>query len=497
MAKVSDTVIESFKNIIDDSLTLKQCRTLVSKLDAKVGETNLSRPYGRFTELAKYLDTVSVIMTGRNEGVIQIKSMSDPIRKIGGGAYGTIFLGNTGAVYKKIEMNNSLGYSISKTEKFHRELYIEAFIQCLLQCDTKYGNNIAKISNMYADTLVKTTSTLPLTSRRYIYYYKMENIPFTLKTYINSLSTPEKTFGHKLEKLGDILSHFRDTYGFYHRDLHGGNIMFDKWGNIKLIDFGMSCIHLNGVQYSVVNNPCISYDLFILTVYLLEYKIIPSLNTELNELLSDSRGLNIYNILYNLNKTTGDPLFHRCYYEYFIATKEKPWDNPDILNILKREIVPKLEPDAFSEFWKKYNNPTGTVATSTTPPISPKTPLPLPDKLYPPPPPPWPPKVSPKTPPLPGASSSPRKPPPLAFPPIPQRVALTTLRQVSSSKPAILQPPGIKSTLAPKPPGVKPTTIPTVKDLLEVTRRGYKGGKQTRRKCRNKKRNKKTVRNLK
>ena len=151
---ISDTVINTF----DTMIGLKSydgTKNIIDKLSAESGSKNLAIPYGRFTELARSLQTVQVKMFDKENGELKINSVSDRIKRIGGGSYGTIFLGNSGSVYKRITMGNILNLSkddrIYYTELFHREFFIEAFIQTVLQCDTRYGNNIARLEGVYKD----------------------------------------------------------------------------------------------------------------------------------------------------------------------------------------------------------------------------------------------------------------------------------------------------------------------------------------------------------
>jgi serine/threonine protein kinase len=357
---MSGTITDTVINIFDNMLGLNSydgTKNIIDKLSAESGSKNLSIPYGRFTELALNLPTIEVTMFDENKGRVKINSVTDVIKRIGGGSYGTIFLGKSGSVYKRITMQNFANLSkeqrIYYTELFHREFFIEAFIQTVLQCDTTYGNNIARLEGVYKDKLVKETSHLPEAFKKYTYFYKMENIPYTFSGYVNSLASTDVSgkIITKFQDLGVMLEYFMETYGFFHRDLHGGNIMFDTRGNIKLIDFGLSCIKVDSVQYSVKNNDCMSSDLFILITYLLEYNIVPVLNVKFKELLSDKE-FDIYNLM-KVATPNGEAIFHRCYFEHFIYARRLPWTN-DITSKFIERILPKLDPRGFVTFWKDY-----------------------------------------------------------------------------------------------------------------------------------------------
>jgi serine/threonine protein kinase len=44
-------------------------------------------------------------------------------------------------------------------------------------------------------------------------------------------------------QLATVLTHLDATYGFRHRDLHSGNVMFTSTMQVKIIDFGRSCMN--------------------------------------------------------------------------------------------------------------------------------------------------------------------------------------------------------------------------------------------------------------
>jgi hypothetical protein len=236
---------------------------------------------------------------GKEKGIIG----RDPVIQIGGGSYGTIFLGNSGKAYKRTVKKAS-----QDPEDFHKELFMEPFIQTLLQNDATYGRNIARIIRVYRDagaiagtsrvrgavsaTGAKTTA--PMHESNYTYYYEMEPIAYTIDRYIANF--PPNTFIDKLRDIGAILNYFKTNYGFYHCDLHGNNIMFTDTGEIKIIDFGLSCITDAGTVYSVAAKVCHSWDLLIYTTWLRQDNILPAFNPLFDKLLSHN-GNNLYNIV--------------------------------------------------------------------------------------------------------------------------------------------------------------------------------------------------------
>ena len=366
--KISDTVINTFGKMLGSNISNEETKRIISKLEAESGAMNLAKSFPRFTNLAVKLNVANVMMYTDITGQIEINSVIDKIKKIGGGTYGTIFLGKSGAVYKRITMESIKNIIPDKdrnymNELFHRELFIEAFVQTLLQCDTKYGKNIARLNGIYKDGIVDETNNLPLQQRKYTYFYKMENVPYTLPGFVKTLTDVTSEMATKFQELGEMLEYFMNTYGFFHRDLHGGNIMFDTTGNIKLIDFGMSCINVNNIQYSVNNDECMSFDLFVLIAYLLEGNIIPKLNDKFKELLSNGQGFDIFALMKKFTPPMGH-VFHKAYYSFAIKPKNQPWTNATIEQFMN-DILPRLDHKGFVQFWKDYAVSLVPVKTNT------------------------------------------------------------------------------------------------------------------------------------
>ena len=267
------------------------------------------------------------------------------IHYLGGGTYGQVFQGITsGKAYKKMTMNPDYKTSASK-ELYYREVYLEAFIQTVLQNDPTYGQNIAAIEKLYKDRAPDGTS-------RAIFYYQMETIhnPGGLRGYLNSQQdpatglVPRSTLVAILRKLAIILEHLRTTYGFYHRDLHVGNVMFHDMtaelagaaagtpipadllpGNrrIKIIDFGQACMKPRGNTFSVEGSDCISIDLLIYATSLFDYRDMFDAEsiTFLNGLFTkeiDGITYNLYTMMNDYTRISEHiPNFHLAYHYRF------------------------------------------------------------------------------------------------------------------------------------------------------------------------------------
>jgi serine/threonine protein kinase len=298
----------------------------------------------------------------------------DPVTQIGGGAYGTIFLGNSGKAYKR---------TIKKVDKdiedFHKELFMEPFIQTLLQNDAKYGMNIAKLMGVYRDAGAVAASTrargtvsatgargtAPMRESNYTYYYVMEPIAYTVDTYIAQLANPLE-FIDKLRDIGEILNYFKTNYGFYHCDLHGGNILFNYSKSIKIIDFGMSCITDAGTVYSLITKTCHAWDLLLYITYLKQNNVIPIFNNLFDKLLSHGAN-NLYNIVYNSSECPGDNENKIVTWAMYNWQMDDPIDGPrgvwiaadtrtegmSLIRFFNTYLSFNFRPIPFSDYWRR------------------------------------------------------------------------------------------------------------------------------------------------
>ena len=234
-------------------------------------------------------------------------------------------------------------------EEYHREVFIEAYIQTVLQCDPRFGKNIAHIENLYRDIGVTRFIS------NYTYYYKMESIPYTLNRHLQRPGRTKEDNLRLISDLASVLEYFDHNYGFRHRDLHGGNVMFGEDGTLKLIDFGQACINQGGTVYSVNDTVCSSYDIFIFLTFVLEIGIMNNISGEINALLSDKE-LNIYD---ELSKRDPDiPTFHKVYHYRIRDRTIYPWSDAIIHDRFIRNIgEAKLRPDKLVNAWRQITDP--------------------------------------------------------------------------------------------------------------------------------------------
>ena len=273
---------------------------------------------------------------------------------IGSGTYGQVSLSVKGRVYKQITVDAATVYEL---ELAFREIFLETFIQTVLSRNEYVKNNIPYIYNLYRSE--KTPGS------EYVLYIVMEHVPHTLKSVVTGILRAKHSMqagitdvSPLLVQIGGALLELFELYKFHHGDLHAGNVMFaEDRKTVKLIDFGKSCMTIEGVTYSIVsenigtdvavkNAECKSWDLLILLTYLLQYN--PNmLNTELkaifHRVMTTDNGVDIYETVKSFAERRGIPLFHAMY-----ADRVNEW--PKKLRIDLIQNTPLLEPMAFVNY---------------------------------------------------------------------------------------------------------------------------------------------------
>lgn len=137
----------------------------------------------------------------------------------------------------------------------------------------------------------------------------------------------------------------------------------ERDGILKLIDFGKSCIVLNGKTYSVDDEACESYDLLILIASLLNHGMLKPLERQFRELLEGQTApprypiKNLYDILQSASGAAKLPPFHMTYKTFYMDRPTSIWRNPDdsLLRWFTSEIYEKnLTPAKFAVYWDTY-----------------------------------------------------------------------------------------------------------------------------------------------
>jgi len=271
-----DAIFAAYKHVLgiaDDSVV----QSIIENLNQNKATSTF------FTDIALSLTTFAIegerdVRIGRAGRLGRNVILPEPISK---GAVGEIYMNQDRTViYKKIV----IGGIQQQKEWMIRQTFLEVFIQTVLGLDPDFGHNICHVTNMYRSRELVRRGRGANTDADMILYIKMEPIAYTLGSIIDKITDSGAVTMAALSpyfyQLGKVLDGLKKRYGFAHRDLHTGNIMFRNDGTLVLIDFGLSCITYGGVVYSVqtqnilpagvtrlvpgiVDAPCQSYDILI------------------------------------------------------------------------------------------------------------------------------------------------------------------------------------------------------------------------------------------
>lgn len=251
----SRTVVQAYAEIL--GMDVEQAERVVRMCLARhTAETNLG--YFFHAQHSRLRGASFVPGSRRKTATIE----GDKCRLLSTGAFGAIWKGARGNVYKVVHVRSS-------NEGQFREVFVECLVQCILQNDDVYGRNIAKLHS-----LSQINRTPQGTSA---FVCKMEHVAFGIDEFLETRQEGPvglPGLAPVFRQLGSILHGLHQRYGFHHRDLHGGNVMFTRKGTVKIIDFGFSCITLNGHVFSRENAPCQAFDplVFLASLYTNETK---------------------------------------------------------------------------------------------------------------------------------------------------------------------------------------------------------------------------------
>ena len=192
---------------------------------------------------------------------------------IGKGVFGAVYKNMGTHVYKFIRLQDF---------EMVLEIFLEAFIQLVLQSDAEMGESICKIEGMFRQDAP---------GNNFYVILKLEYIETTLFSTLTD-ATRFEDFVPILKHIHHVLMYFREKYNFHHRDFHAENIML-KDGKIKIIDFGFACITYCGKTFSTNADSCESADLLLLitTIYDLVENLSVAFKKKLRTLLRNATRL--------------------------------------------------------------------------------------------------------------------------------------------------------------------------------------------------------------
>jgi len=348
MAEANANIVEHFSEVL--KLSNLQTIDIIRHLDQKSQDNSY---FTKCLSLLKPLtksDSGNIQMARSNNNIVENRIVKP---RLGKGSYGEVSLSAKGLIYKEIRLQRANPYYL---EYNLREIFLEVFIQTVLSLDIQFEGRIPRIFHLYR------SSNTP--EREILLYVVMENVPTSLKKYIYKQLKTKGVFKLNLEditpifvQLGSLLNELQTKYEFYHRDLHGGNIMFNENGNLNIIDFGKACLTINGITYSIDKGNCISWDLLILFTYLLQREYAAFNKDVLDifrNILTSANGIDFYDYVIGLGYREHVPPFHAVYPDFI----DKFWGDVE-LNALIHDS-PLLEPYNFTNFMLEHISESNT-----------------------------------------------------------------------------------------------------------------------------------------
>ena len=229
-----------------------------SDLDVRALVRMLEGTYSGVSEFLAFAKRLPVLVFKEkvnSEGIItnvefniESKRHKNIITEIASGNVGTVYRGSASPnMYKKIVLTEELNTSI-------REVFLETWIQTVLSLDP--CGKVPKIHGLYRDSAPAAPAALAAPAAAggaggagsgagapsVTLYIVMEPAGNPLKAYIHdNVPLTFATMKPIYRELGILLQHLQRKYGFYHRDLHRGNVLLNSKG-ISIIDFGESVI---------------------------------------------------------------------------------------------------------------------------------------------------------------------------------------------------------------------------------------------------------------
>jgi len=265
-----DTALRKFAGILNGSLGVQQFDA--SSLKEAIDALEVSRDKKMYyTDIVKRLRPITFSQISHKQYAVRKPrnaTKDNTVQLLGQGAAGKVYQSiiTPESSYKEVAINprgpdqSDEDYA-EQVEEEYRTLFLECWIQTVLSCDANYGKNICNITGIYSSpsranpNIYITLEYINTNLFDFDDYGGLTNC--LLRNFIDESPESKINTGQILpifKELGEVLDYFRENYGFFHRDLHGRNVMFsvqDGMKTLKLIDFGNSCMMFNNVLYSM------------------------------------------------------------------------------------------------------------------------------------------------------------------------------------------------------------------------------------------------------
>ena len=188
------------------------------------------------------------------------------VEQIGGGSYGEIYSGYLEGNNCAIKISKNESGSIKSRIEYHAENIIHSELFCNVDKNLppgsalipkpefmcKYSKSKGKYSYMFGmETLNGNLYHFIKNNRKKMNTFKPTNSKNITKIKEEHVNEFTKEMLKMLRGICLLLEYLQTNYQFYHRDMHGGNIMFKKTAtgyDWYLIDFGMSTMVLHDNQ---------------------------------------------------------------------------------------------------------------------------------------------------------------------------------------------------------------------------------------------------------
>jgi hypothetical protein len=179
----------------------------------------------------------------------------DPHRILGKGTYGgtyRAYFDNEEMVIKTLHQKSKSDGKIISEKTLLTNLVRETVIQSYLSCKySKFFKDPDAKEIIAAIPSIKMIGKNDVGKGKFEYYIGMDKLSQSFETYLFNNMFDIELIKHAINSVCRLINVLQMHERFLHRDLHTGNVMYNKTNNqFYMIDFGMSCL----LNKNVFNN---------------------------------------------------------------------------------------------------------------------------------------------------------------------------------------------------------------------------------------------------